>query len=273
MELGSVLRQAREARGLSQAILAEQNFLSTERIEALESGDHTRLPEPIYLMAQARRVATSLGLDGNALIDPLLDLQLPREGPAPPATTLDGAEPNPAAGQTLGSEPRPPAGTNQPSGAKTPWGAVAGGLAVLLLLAGGAALLWGRRGLQPVSPVPIAIAEHNQEAPAQKPGTDADRVEPKATNGPAADLGSTLELSSEQPSWVEVRDGAGRSLYRGQLKGTARFALGSGLEVLAGRPDLVQVRAGEGAATPLGPIDQIRWQAFDRMGQRQPQEP
>jgi hypothetical protein len=71
-----------------------------------------------------------------------------------------------------------------------------------------------------------------------------------------------LLLRSSQPSWLEVKQEDGESLFRGTLEGERRFPLGSGLQVLAGRPDLVLAQLGSGPAKPLGRIDQVRWQRF-----------
>lgn len=91
VDLGRKLAEARQAQGIPLPVLAEQNYLSADRLDALECGDHTRLPERIYLIAQARRVATSLGLDADELTEPLLNIHLPgvsrsaRTNPASPA--------------------------------------------------------------------------------------------------------------------------------------------------------------------------------------------
>jgi hypothetical protein len=80
---------------------------------------------------------------------------------------------------------------------------------------------------------------------------------------PAATAAATeLTLRSQQPSWLAVRNGDGKTLYEGTLLGTRVFPLQGGLQVLAGRPDLVQVSLGEQPARALGKIDQIRWVRF-----------
>jgi hypothetical protein len=71
-----------------------------------------------------------------------------------------------------------------------------------------------------------------------------------------------LQLTSSQPSWLEIKTKTGTILFRGTFTGERRFPLGQGLEVLAGRPDLVRTQIGGGAAQPMGAIDQVRWRSF-----------
>jgi hypothetical protein len=69
-------------------------------------------------------------------------------------------------------------------------------------------------------------------------------------------------LQSSQPSWLEVRNAAGVTLFRGTFTGEKRFPMGEGLKVLAGRPDLVTATAGSQAPRSLGRIDQVVWRSF-----------
>jgi cytoskeletal protein RodZ len=80
--LGAELRQARKARGLSLAALAERLRLGQEQLQALEEGDTRRLPELVFVIAQLRRVAGALQLD---LGDQLAQLRArpPAESSAP----------------------------------------------------------------------------------------------------------------------------------------------------------------------------------------------
>jgi hypothetical protein len=80
-----------------------------------------------------------------------------------------------------------------------------------------------------------------------------------APSRPAADA---LVLQSSQPSWLEVRNAAGVTLFRGTFTGEKRFPMEKGLKVLAGRPDLVTATAGSQAPRSLGRIDQVVWRSF-----------
>ena len=61
--LGEALRQGREAQGLSIAELAGRLNMGLEQLQALEAADTSRLPEAVFVIAQARRVASSLAID------------------------------------------------------------------------------------------------------------------------------------------------------------------------------------------------------------------
>ncbi len=253
--LGRSLRQGREARGIALPVLAEQNFLSADRLEALEAGDHTRLPERIYLIAQARRVATSLGLDADDLIAPLLEIHLPSLHRTGKVASVAAAATSARARVTA-----PTARTAETAGLPGPridptlLKAIA---ALVAVVAASTALVWGWRQFQPA-----------RTARSAAPSSSSMSGVPSQAKDGAAVAEGTLLITSGQPSWLEVRDGKGQSLFRGLFKGSRGFALDAGLEVLAGRPDLVTVRAGSGAAQVLGTIDQLRWQRFSPSGER-----
>lgn len=73
-----------------------------------------------------------------------------------------------------------------------------------------------------------------------------------------------LVLRAVAPSWVEVRNPDGETLYGAILDGEIKLPLGPGLRVLAGRPDLVRVKVGAGPGSWLGRIDEVRWIQFPR---------
>lgn len=65
--IGQVLREAREASGLSQSVLAEKTLIRLSLLNAIETADISQLPEPIYTRGLIRRYGDNLGLDGEAL--------------------------------------------------------------------------------------------------------------------------------------------------------------------------------------------------------------
>ena len=259
--LGAQLRQGREAKGIPQPELAKRLFFRQEQLEALEAGDRSALPELVYVIAQAQRVANVLGLDVAPLLLPLRHLQ--KSGP--PHRCLD-----PSASTPRQAEPR-----TSPNKA----GGMGKGIAVVALILGtGSALVWGWQrfdgaGLQTWRPAQPAVPSAPQPKPAAaESGTEATPPQPASGASdptgmpqPAPAPGDLL-LSSSSPSWLEVRQvgcAAGEEVvFRGTFKGERRFLLGDGLKVLAGRPDLVTAQLEGQPAQRLGSIEQVQWRTF-----------
>ena len=246
--LGQRLAQARQAQGISLDDQAERLHMGAEQLRALEEGNREELPEAVFVVAQARRVAASLGLNideditalrGNQAFQarPLQrQLQQPRPvTPAPPAQrAAELADPIPS---------------------RQPPGRLLGLGAALVAVAG---LAWGlqhslsgsRQAPEPQSPGP---------AQTSSPKAAPDSSQPTAAS-PAAQ--AELVLRSAEPSWLEVRTAGGELLFRGTLEGEQRFPLTGDVQVLAGRPDLVTASSGAAQAKPLGPIEAVTWYRF-----------
>jgi len=238
--LGQALRQGREGQGLAIAELAQRLNMGQEQLQALEDGDADRLPEPVFVIAQARRVANTLAINVDA------PLQTLRES--------GGFQPRPVKVAELAPRAEAP-------GAGRPWPiqaigrlALASGIVAALGIGGTAGWQQWQR-LQAARP-----AQPTTLAPATPPATTAVPTPKASTPQPLSS--PELLLSSSQPSWLEVKQQGGASLFRGTFKGEQSFPLSGGLQVLAGRPDLVQAQLGNGPAKPLGRIDQVRWQQF-----------
>ena len=252
--VAALLKQAREAQGLSQEALAERLHMGLQQVQALELADGSSLPEPVFVIAQARRVADALGLESSSQIDQLRRCEaFSTAGPVlkPEAFAKQAARTaQPLTRAEAAAGPHRPA----PSPSITPWpwrrallvlGVVAGGVVVVVV---GQRLAETRATVRPVPASGAQLAALVPRPPAAKP-------RPTAM--------AELLLATRQPSWIEVRrERGGAVLFRGLLQGERRFPLDQGLRVLAGRPDLVQVsRAGQGPQT-LGPISAVRWVRF-----------
>ncbi|MFM8662152.1 MAG: helix-turn-helix domain-containing protein, partial [Cyanobium sp.] len=88
--LGQRLAQARQAQGISLDQQAERLHMGPEQLRALEEGNREELPEAVFVVAQARRVAASLGVNIDDDIAALRSNQAfqarpPQPGPAPSA--------------------------------------------------------------------------------------------------------------------------------------------------------------------------------------------
>ncbi len=226
LAVGEQLQQARLEQGLSLAELARRLKMGQEQLSALESGDASQLPEPVFVIAQIRRVAEVLGVNAEASIQALRQTSAPQ------------------AGEPVVAAPR----------GGLPW------RPLLLALVLVPALGWlGVRGWQQLQFGQLRLPRFAPEAspPAPPPAPTA-----KSATTPPEPAATSLTLSSPEPSWLAVRDSQGRALFEGSFSGERSFPLGQGLEVLAGRPDLVEARLGDGQTQPLGPIQAVRWRRF-----------
>jgi cytoskeleton protein RodZ len=231
-EIGAQLRQTRMNRGQSIAELSGRLNMGQEQLQALESANLAKLPEPVFVIAQIRRVASTLGVDVEGSIQELRRSEALRSPAA--------AEPGPGAAKRAAGGP----GTspNQPR-SRRPWlKPLAAVVAVPLLgwLGFSGWMHWQRTLLQNAAP---AALQGQSTRGAATPASAADQ----------------LTLSSKASSWLAVRDNKGTMLFEGTFTGQKRFPVGRGLEVLAGRPDLVLASLGGTTPEPLGPIEAVRW--------------
>ena len=233
--VAALLKQAREDQGLSQEALAERLHMGLQQLRALELADGASLPEPVFVIAQARRVADALGLEISHQIEQLRRSEAFKSG----GPVL---RPEAFAQQATARTAGPPRTVQSSQAGTRPWrgllvvGAVAAAVVVV-----GQRIAVTRATLRPVLPS------------AAQPAA----VVPRPTASPQ------LLLQARQPSWIEVRsERGGAGLFRGLLRGQRRFALDQGLRVLAGRPDLVMVSNQGRAPQALGPISAVRWVRF-----------
>ncbi|NJK61577.1 MAG: helix-turn-helix domain-containing protein [Synechococcaceae cyanobacterium SM2_3_1] len=84
--LGSLLRQTREARGLTIAEVAHDTFIRSQYVIALEKGDLSKLPEMVYVRGFIKHYGEYLGLNGQALADRAQPLITQRSTPTPAPT-------------------------------------------------------------------------------------------------------------------------------------------------------------------------------------------
>ncbi len=233
VKLGETLRRAREAEGLDVEELAGRLCLGTDQLQALESGDRSRLPEGVFVIAQARRVGAVLDVD---LEGPIAQLRASKWMDRRPARPLPLGKPQPvlSTGKSLNALPR-------------------GTLAVAAVIVAVAAALGLTRFLsRPVpspaeapAPSPSAAVPRPGEAPAAPPAAKPDQL--------------VLRTQPGEPSWVEVRTPGGEVRFRGLLDGRRSFPLGEGLEVRAGRPHALTVEAGTAPPRPLGGVNDFGW--------------
>jgi len=233
VKLGETLRRAREAEGLEVDELAGRLCLGTDQLQALESGDRSRLPEGVFVIAQARRVGAVLDVDLESAIAQLRASKWMGRRPARPLP-LGKPQPVLAGGMFLRGLPR-------------------GTLAVVAVIVAVAAALGLTRLLSRPGPAPAAAPAAS--APVPRSGDAA----PPAAPPPAKTDQLVLRTEPGQPSWVEVRTPGGEVLFRGLLDGRRSFPLGNGLEVRGGRPHALLVEAGAAPPRPLGGVNDFGW--------------
>ena len=119
-------------------------------------------------------------------------------------------------------------------------------------------------------------AKHNQRAdPPQgspqataAPGSAAEATssQTSSTQPPGGTQPTELLVITSGPSWIELRDHRGQTIYASLLEGQKRFRLGAGLSLKAGRPELVQVQLGSAPAQSLPPGEWWTWHRFQPPG-------
>lgn len=264
MALAAAIVQARLGAGLGVAELAKRLNMGVEQLEALESGDLNRLPEQVFVIAQARRIAQNLGvtIDG--------EIQALRQSGSLNTRPIELQNLKPKAEIEA---PRGPAANQPPrSGGVVP---VLASLALAGGLAAGSVALWqqwqGRQlaaiQAKPLLTKPVQVNPVQTKQALTKPVTTKKATTKQAQaaardQAPAKTGAASLTLSSGSNTWLEVKTLKGKQLFRGDFKGRKGFPLNEGLRVLAGRPDLLLVQVGGTAARPLGSISEVTWQTF-----------
>ena len=74
IEFGKTLRDAREAKGLSVAQLADVTHMTVNTINELENEDFTRIPAPIYGRGFVKLYCETVGLDPKPLLAEFMDI-------------------------------------------------------------------------------------------------------------------------------------------------------------------------------------------------------
>lgn len=226
---GRALAVARAAQNLSVADVARHLRLTTAQVQALEAGAYERLPGPVFVRGFMRNYARLLKMDPERLLQAArLDLPAPAvHEAAPPSRDI----PFP------GAEPR-----------RWPWyaaatAAIVAGLAfyefywgdprqevITTVTAPGSASIMQ----EPAVPAPVAAvqapaeppagaAEETGQAPPAVPegmpaarkemGTAEQAAAPSAPEGKQAAGAGTIVLAFDRESWVQIRDGRGRTIF------------------------------------------------------------
>jgi cytoskeleton protein RodZ len=225
--LGQTLAAERERQGLSRADVAQRLHMSAYQVEAIETGDYTRLPQGTFLRGFVRNYAKLLGLRPDELV-PLI---------------TDGA----AAAKRPGIVVPTESIRFDPLGQRLDNPYVKAIVIAFVLVALGFAGMYWWLFVRPTPPAalvhkpatevpapkpqPVARAETVAPAPvttppaaeprkADAPKAEAPKAEPPKAEPPKAEpprfvnaaQGSTLKFVFKGQSWVEVRDSKGKLL-------------------------------------------------------------
>jgi cytoskeleton protein RodZ len=220
--IGAELRRARESQGLSVADVSQQLKFAPRQIESLESERFERLPGPTIARGMVRNYARLLNLEP----EPLLERMAPKAEP-PPDSSRRAARFNPQVPLS--------------DGGRRSTLVYAGFSVAVLALVGVVAYEWQQERAAPqfVSPaqpqrppqepapvpVPVPAPAPAQTAAATSPPqvaseSPAPPVQEKAAEKPQPVIEKEkpvaglhrIVLRCEEESWLEVTDGAGRSL-------------------------------------------------------------
>ena len=226
--VGQALRDGREQRDLNQHELANRLHIGVEQLVALETGRMDGLPEPVFVKAMVRRIASYLQIDPDPLV---AKLQRPQ--------CSDGPHSRDIAAEDTQASPKTQTTTKNNSLPLRLW-------LLPIVLLGAAGAFWGlsrtwQRPLRASAP-PVSTVRGAVPPPASVP--------PSTT--------PVLQISSLEPSWITIRRN-GEIEFEGLLEQPTVIDDPHEVEVYAGRPDLVMVdKAGE-PGTPLGPITPLQW--------------
>jgi cytoskeleton protein RodZ len=270
--LGQQLQQAREGQGISLEEIAQTTHIGLGLLRALEQGNSTSLPEPVYVQGFIRKYAQRVGLDFATLMaeaqaqgleaTPVAEskswLRWQRHNSPSPTDFPNSVIPEPVLAESSPSAASP---------ARTPLGYPLLGL--LTLLIGSFAIFWVWQRSQPTAPPstvtltppplpPSAALKPEPEASAVNAPPTAKAVKTEVAVG---SMPATIEANG--PVWLEVwvdgKPQPGRMLKSGQQ---LNFQVRQSLRIYPGRPDMVTVRWGDRRVSPLGPIQNIRWYEF-----------
>ena len=236
-EIGDQIRQARIDQGLSCDQLAQSLKMGSEQLQALENGDLEKLPEPVFIKAMTRRVASKLGLDCDPLINRLQSVL------SVPESVSNGS----------GSLTSVPSAIDSASrrGSFMSWQRTALAALILGAVTGGAMVVASqRRSVQQASIRTSTVLNVDTQTRHQAVAAN-DRIKEPAEG--------VISISSKEPSWLSIRNGEGEVVYEGTLSDSKSLPADSDLEIYAGRPDLVLISHGNDSHRALGPIDQVRW--------------
>lgn len=226
--VGGMLRQAREAAGLSLDMVAERTKIRPGILTAIETDDHYALPALTYTLGFVKAYARTIGLDPQAAAD-RYRFESRKGEPVPTIVDLEPLEEK-----------------------RLPSRGLVTGVSALVILALGVLAAWGLGWLSPAPPPdPVPVA-----APAEPaPRTIVEAPAPEPANAP-------VRLTATDEVWLRVTDETAReTLFMGTLTKGQVLDLPADRpwQLFTGRAGALEVRVGGRVLPPLGgPAERLR---------------
>ena len=257
---GAALKRAREAQGISIGDMAARSRLSVQQVRALESERTAELPEPVYVRAFIRGVASVLGLEP----DPLVADYTARYGAASVGVLPDH---DPAKETVV-----------RASGRRTGLKAAVVAIAAVLVCAAGW-YAWSSMSdgaeTQPAAETPVVDAPESVEAaPApEQAAADQTAQEKTAAEQAAAEKAAAEKAAAEKAAAEKAAAEKARAQSQAAATGERRVTL-SGADPSAQRPQLLRQGDGRGRQRDperarRGPSDGRQRLRHDAHGRRQ----
>ncbi len=219
---GTIMRRARDAKGLSLAEVATRTRVPLRHLQAIEDGDYGALPGLTYCAGFARAYARAVGLDEVSLVAKVRG-EVDATGEFTSPYEVD--------------EPADPA--------RIPPRALAWAAAIVAILIIGGYALW-RMQTNAVPEQDFAT----QETPA--PVTVAERRPAPQTAVPTS---GPVVLTAVDDVWLRIYDADGKDLLERTMKRGESFTVpadANGPMILTGRADALAVTVGGHPVPPLG---------------------
>lgn len=301
-EIGQELKAAREGRRRSLADIATETHLKLNHLQALEDGDESRLPEPVYVKSFIRKYAQAVGLPADELANRYWETR-PLPPPPPQAREINvpwwaytllfglvlfgliavawyysSQPPRPAASPAATAAPTPAATPASPSvPVQAP---MATGMATGSMVATGAvptviATPSAAPALQATPTPRPTLAPRPTPRPTVRP-TPRPTVAPAATGSASTPATTSLEATGNNPdpnavltlratgvSWVRIMRG-GRTIYEETMGPgqTEQWPIRDGLTVTIGNGAAIEVTAGDEKLGALGGQNQVVRRVF-----------
>ncbi|MEP6915551.1 MAG: RodZ domain-containing protein [Acidobacteriota bacterium] len=231
MDVGSRLREAREAKGVSLETLSKVIRVKPAVLNAIERNDTTGIPPRPYGRGFVSAYASHVGLDPQQTVRAyFLQFAAP---PAPSSHT-----------------PPPLSATSRVSGFPVERAAYVGAGVLLVALVGLAAPVLKRFAAEPAAPAASSRAPEPSASGSAPVGTGGSSQTKPASAEPGTPV--AVEIEAVEPVWVTASVDAERKVYRTMRAGEHETLRGSEIAVRVGNAGLVRWRINGGAETVMG---------------------